>query len=204
QDESVVAAFRQRASTRPARRALDPSPGGVPGRPCGAAVRHVRAAFTACLLSWYPALDDWASGNQRIPRRSPPPVRRLGGGGGHHCRPRRSDGLVQRRAKSVWFAGSADFGDRWRDISMVGTFLHRTMQWITAAGIGLLCLPGTAPAQEQGCAVPASFYDTEPTLPKTAAAIASGQTVLIVTIGGASTLGQAGRGPRLSAARRPA
>jgi lysophospholipase L1-like esterase len=83
-------------------------------------------------------------------------------------------------------------------MSMVGTFLHRTMQWITAAGIGLLCLPATAPAQEQGCAVPASFYDTEPTLPKTAAAIASGQTVLIVTIGGASTLGQAAGGPDLA------
>ena len=34
-----------------------------------------------------------------------------------------------------------------------------------------------APAQEQDCAVPTSFYDTEPTLPKTAAAIASGQTI---------------------------
>jgi hypothetical protein len=74
---------------------------------------------------------------------------------------------------------------------MVGTFLYRTMQLITAAGIGLLCLPGAAPAQEQGCAVPTSFYDTEPTLPKTSAAIASGQTVVIVVIGGASTLGQA-------------
>ena len=81
---------------------------------------------------------------------------------------------------------------------MVGTFLHRTMQWITAAGIGLLCLPGTAPAQEHGCAVPASFYDTEPTLPQTTAAIASGQTVLIVTIGGASTLGQAAGSPALA------
>src|SRR4029453_5104375 len=78
---------------------------------------------------------------------------------------------------------------------MAGMFLYRTMQLIVAAGIGLLCLPGTAPAQEQGCAVPASFYDTEPTLPQTAAAIASGQTVLIVTLGGASTLGQAAGGP---------
>ena len=36
----------------------------------GAAVYHVRAAFTACLLPRYPARDDWASGDQRIPRRS--------------------------------------------------------------------------------------------------------------------------------------
>src|SRR4029434_2551792 len=83
-------------------------------------------------------------------------------------------------------------------MSMAGMFLYRTMQLIVAAGIGLLCLPGTAPAQEHGCTVPASFYDTEPTLPKTAAAIASGQTVLIVTIGGASTLGQAAGSPDLA------
>ena len=74
---------------------------------------------------------------------------------------------------------------------MAGMFLYRTMQLIVAAGIGLLFLPGSVLAQEQGCTVPANFYDTEPTLPKTAAAIASGQPVLIVTIGGASTLGQA-------------
>ena len=46
--------------------------------------------------------------------------------------------------------------------------------------------------------MPASFYDTEPTLPKTAAAIASGQTVLIVAIGGASTLGHAAGSPDLA------
>jgi len=39
--------------------------------------------------------------------------------------------------------------------------------------------------------VPTSFYDTEPVLLKTAAAIASGQPVSIVVIGGASTLGRA-------------
>ncbi len=60
-----------------------------------------------------------------------------------------------------------------------------------------LSLP-VSPAQEQGCAVPASFYDTEPTLPKTAAAIASGREVLIVAIGGASTLGRAAGRPDLA------
>ena len=74
---------------------------------------------------------------------------------------------------------------------MAGMFLYRTIGLIAAAGIGLLSLPGMAPAQEPGCAVPTSFYDTEPTLPKTAAAIASGQTVSIVALGGASTLGHA-------------
>jgi acyl-CoA thioesterase-1 len=81
---------------------------------------------------------------------------------------------------------------------MAGTFLHHTIGLIAMAGIGLASLPKTASAQEQGCAVPASFYDTEPMLPKTTAAIASGQTVLIVALGGASTLGQAAGSPDLA------
>jgi len=81
---------------------------------------------------------------------------------------------------------------------MVESFWHRTRQLIAAAGIGLLFLPEIAPAQEQDCTIPASFYDTEPTLPKTAAAIARGQTVLIVALGGASTLGQAAGSPDLA------
>jgi acyl-CoA thioesterase-1 len=81
---------------------------------------------------------------------------------------------------------------------MAGTFLHRTIGLIAAAGIGLLAPPGAAPAQGQDCAVPAGFYDAEPTLPKTAAAIASGQTVSIVAIGGASTLGRAAGSPDLA------
>jgi hypothetical protein len=83
-------------------------------------------------------------------------------------------------------------------MSMAGTFLHRTIGLMAAVGIGLLSLPGSAPAQGQDCAVPASFYDTEPMLPKTAAAIASGQPVSIVAIGGASTLGRAAGSPDLA------
>ncbi len=81
---------------------------------------------------------------------------------------------------------------------MAATFLHRTIGLLAAVGIWLLSLPGTAPAQGQDCAVPASFYDTEPTLPKTAEAIASGQTVAIVALGSASTLGQAAGSPDLA------
>jgi lysophospholipase L1-like esterase len=76
-------------------------------------------------------------------------------------------------------------------MNMRGRFLHRTMGLIAAAGIGLLPLPRWAPAQGQDCLVPASFYETEPTLPKTAAAVASRQPASIVAIGGASTLGRA-------------
>jgi hypothetical protein len=83
-------------------------------------------------------------------------------------------------------------------MSMMGRLLHRTIGLLAAAGIGLLSLPGSAPAQEQDCAVPASFYDAEPTLPKTAAAIASGQPVSIVAVGGASTLGRAAGSPDLA------
>ena len=81
---------------------------------------------------------------------------------------------------------------------MARAFFHRTIGLMAAVCIGLLSLPGSAPAQGQDCAVPASFYDTEPTLPKTAAAIASGQPVSIVAIGGASTLGHAAGSPDLA------
>ena len=81
---------------------------------------------------------------------------------------------------------------------MAATFLHSTIGLLAAVGIWLLSLPGTAPAQEQGCAVPASFYDTEPTLLKTAEAIASGRTVSIVALGSASTLGRAAGSPDLA------
>ena len=95
---------------------------------------------------------------------------------------------------------------------MAATFLRSTIGLIAAAGIWLLSLPGTAPAgategpfrsaasaqdaalHGQGCDVPTSFYDTEPTLPKTAEAIANGQTVAIVALGSASTLGRAAGG----------
>jgi hypothetical protein len=83
-------------------------------------------------------------------------------------------------------------------MSKVGKFLRRTIGLIVAIGIGLLSLPGSARAQGQDCSVPASFYDAEPTLPKTTAAIASRQPVSIVAIGGASTLGRAAGSPDLA------
>jgi acyl-CoA thioesterase I len=83
-------------------------------------------------------------------------------------------------------------------MSMMGRFLHRTIGLMAAVSMGLLSLPGSAPAQEQDCALPASFYDTEPTLSKTAAAIANRQPVSIVAVGGASTLGRAAGSPDLA------
>src|ERR671922_2164677 len=105
-------------------------------------------------------------------RRCPPPMCCIGGGDGAHDWHRRANRLVQCRAKSPRLAGPADLGDGRRGVSMAATVRHRTMGLIAAAGIGLLSLLGTVPAQEQDCTVPAHFYDTEPTLPKTASAIA--------------------------------
>jgi GDSL-like Lipase/Acylhydrolase family len=81
---------------------------------------------------------------------------------------------------------------------MVGRFLHRIIGLAAAAGIGLLPLPGSGSTQGQDCSVPASFYDAEPTLPKTAMAIANRQPVSIVALGGASTLGRAAGSPDLA------
>jgi acyl-CoA thioesterase-1 len=83
-------------------------------------------------------------------------------------------------------------------MTMAGTFRHRTLSLMAAVGIGLLFLPGMAHAQEHSCVVPISFYDTEPTLPKTTAALAGGKTIVIVVIGGASTLGDAAGSPDLA------
>ena len=113
-------------------------------------VYQVRAAFPACLLPRDPARDDWASGNQRISRRSPPAVRRLGGRDRDHDRHRRADGLVQCRANSVGPSGPAGLGDRRRGVSMAGTFLHRTIGLMAAAGIGLLALLGVSPRSGAG------------------------------------------------------
>lgn len=74
---------------------------------------------------------------------------------------------------------------------MAGTALHRTIRLIAAAGLGLLTLLEIARTQEQDCPVPERFYDSEPPLPQTATALARGQPVFIVVIGGASTLGHA-------------
>ncbi|MBI3330185.1 MAG: SGNH/GDSL hydrolase family protein [Nitrospinae bacterium] len=81
---------------------------------------------------------------------------------------------------------------------MARMFRHRTIGLIATAGIGFLSLLGTVAAQGQDCPVPPSLYNSEPTLPKTAAALASGHTVSIVAIGGASTVGIAAGSPELA------
>ena len=74
---------------------------------------------------------------------------------------------------------------------------------IAAAGIGFVPAPVGSFGQERVCPIPESFYEFEPPLVKTAKALASGREVVIVALGGASTLGvAAGRG-RSRLARAP-
>lgn len=64
-----------------------------------------------------------------------------------------------------------------------------------ALGIGLFafCLQA-AVAQERLCAVPPDTFEDEPVLTKTAKALKQGKKVLVVAMGGASTLGNAAGG----------
>jgi acyl-CoA thioesterase-1 len=72
--------------------------------------------------------------------------------------------------------------------------LHRTIASIAATAIGLLLLPVVAFGEEQECSVPESFYAFEPTLTKTDKALVDGRDVVIVVLGGSSTLGRAAGG----------
>lgn len=65
---------------------------------------------------------------------------------------------------------------------------------IAATGLGLSSAPPRALAQEPACAVPEGFAAFEAPLPRTAKALAAGSEVVIVTLGGSSTLGTAAGG----------
>lgn len=67
---------------------------------------------------------------------------------------------------------------------------RRAFGWILIAGIFAACMPA-ASAQERKCAVPNDAFDAEPGLAKTVKALRQGKKVLIVAMGGASTLGNA-------------
>jgi hypothetical protein len=69
---------------------------------------------------------------------------------------------------------------------------------VATAGLALLPVPRAAGRQEVGCPTPEGFGALEASLPKTANALASGSEVVIVTLGGASTLGAAAGGAGLS------
>ncbi|HEY7321099.1 MAG TPA: GDSL-type esterase/lipase family protein [Candidatus Binatia bacterium] len=65
---------------------------------------------------------------------------------------------------------------------------------IAAVAVGILTLPAATFSDQQECSVPESFYAFEPLLTKTTKALADGGEVVIVVLGGASTLGRAAGG----------
>jgi len=69
---------------------------------------------------------------------------------------------------------------------------------VATAGLALLPAPRSACGKEATCPTPEGFGTVEATLPKTAKALAGGSDVVIVTLGGSSTLGSAAGGPELS------
>jgi acyl-CoA thioesterase I len=69
---------------------------------------------------------------------------------------------------------------------------------ITTAGLALLLTSRAAWGQEAACSTPEGFGASEATVPKTAKALAAGSDVLIVTLGGSSTLGVAAGGAQLA------
>ena len=73
-------------------------------------------------------------------------------------------------------------------------FLRYTMVLIAATTVGLLSGRAGAFAGEPECAVPEHFYTFEPPLAKTAKALANHRNVVIVVLGGASTVGLAAGG----------
>jgi GDSL-like Lipase/Acylhydrolase family len=77
---------------------------------------------------------------------------------------------------------------------MTPSFLHRFIVLIATTAIAFLSVSEKGFAQEQECSVPESFYTFEPPLTKTAKALADGAEVIIVALGGASTLGRAAGG----------
>ena len=69
---------------------------------------------------------------------------------------------------------------------------------IAAARIAFPSAPVGASGPEGECPVPESFSAFEPSLPKTVEALAAGSEVVVVTLGGASSLGTAAGGAGLA------
>ena len=77
---------------------------------------------------------------------------------------------------------------------MIAAFLRHSLVLIAATAVGLLIPVVGAFAEERECSVPERFYTFEPPLTKTAKALAGRREVVIVVLGGASTMGVAAGG----------
>jgi hypothetical protein len=76
--------------------------------------------------------------------------------------------------------------------------LHRAIALIVAAALALSSAPRAASGQEPACPIPEGFAAFEAPLPKIAQALTVGSEVVIVTLGGSSSVGGAAGGPSLS------
>ena len=74
---------------------------------------------------------------------------------------------------------------------MTPAFLRYVFILVTAASIGFVPAPAGAFDQAHECPLPERFYAFEPPLTKTPKALATGREVVIVALGGSSTLGLA-------------
>ena len=74
---------------------------------------------------------------------------------------------------------------------MIPGFLRYVFILITAAGVGFVPAPGRAFDQTHECPMPERFYESEPPLAKTAKALPTSREIVIVALGGSSTLGLA-------------
>jgi hypothetical protein len=81
---------------------------------------------------------------------------------------------------------------------MITALLRYAIVPIATACVGFLSAPAQAFGEERECPVPERFYTFEPSLTKTAKALAGGREVVIAALGGASTLGRAARGANLA------
>lgn len=75
---------------------------------------------------------------------------------------------------------------------------HYAIALIVAATLALSSAPRAAVGLEPACPTPEGFAGFEAPVPKTAKALAAGSEIVIVTLGGASSLGSAAGGPSLS------
>jgi lysophospholipase L1-like esterase len=81
---------------------------------------------------------------------------------------------------------------------MTSTLLRCVVALAAAAGVALLSAPGGVLGEEKECAVPESFYTFEPLLTNTPKAVAGGREMVIVVLGGSSTVGRAAGGSDLA------
>jgi lysophospholipase L1-like esterase len=75
---------------------------------------------------------------------------------------------------------------------------RRALALVVAGGLAVSPAPRAAFGQEPPCSTPEGFAAFEAPLPKTAKALAKGKEVVIVTLGGTSSVGSAAGGPSLS------